>query len=325
MTIQALIGERSPDEYNCFMDYQVIIIGGGPAGISALLWCHSLGLQAVLLEQAAELGGQMLEMFHPVLEYPGFPNKTGHELRDEFAAHLDAYKLSYHFNCQIDEINLRERRLVVNGKNLNAQAFILATGACNRRLGLPGEAALHGISYSATRDVGRFAGQDVCVVGGGDSAFEDCLILAQSCPRVTLIHRSDKFRARPSWQQAVFTHPRIDVLAHCQIIEINQRDEQLLHLTLTNDQDKSQSELIVNGLFVRLGIAPNTAFLRGQLALDEAGYIVTDRAQKTSIANVYAVGDVCRPICLSVSTALGHGAIAAKGIAETLRQLSTAG
>ncbi len=302
------------------MDYQVIIIGGGPAGISALLWCHSLGLQAVLLEQAAELGGQMLEMFHPVLEYPGFPNKTGHELRDAFAAHLQAYDLSYRLNCRIEEIHLGDGRLVVNGENLSAQAFIIATGARNRRLGLPGEESLRDISYSATRDSGRFAGQAVCVVGGGDSAFEDCLILAEICPRVTLIHRSDQFRARASWQQAVFTHPRIDVLAHCQITEINQRDEPLLHLTLTNRREKSQSELVVNGLFVRLGIEPNTAFLHEQLALDEAGYIVTDRAQRTSIANVYAVGDVCRPICLSVSTALGHGAIAAKDIAETLRQ-----
>jgi thioredoxin reductase (NADPH) len=320
MAIQAMIGECSRDEYNCLMNYQVIIIGGGPAGISALLWCHSLGLQAILLEQAAELGGQMLEMFHPVMEYPGFPNKTGHELRDEFAAHLALYHLSYRLNCRIEEIDLGERRIVVNGEHLNAEAFILATGARNRRLGLPGEESLQGISYSATRDAERFAGKNVCVVGGGDSAFEDCLILAKDCSRVTLIHRSDRFRARNSWQQAVFTHPRINVMTHYQISEINQSNEHLLHLTLTNDQKGLQSELVVNGLFVRLGIEPNTAFLRGQLALDEAGYIITDRAQKTSIANVYAAGDVCRPICLSVSTALGHGAIAAKDIAETLRQ-----
>ena len=301
------------------MQDQVIIIGGGPAGISALLWSHSLGLRAALLEQAAELGGQMLEMFHPVLEYPGFPNKTGHELRDEFAAHLDVYNLSYRLHCRIDEINVRECRLVVNGESVTAQALIIATGARTRRLGLPGEETLHGISYSATRDQQRFAGQDVCVVGGGDSAFEDCLILAEICPRVTLIHRSDQFRARQSWQQAVFNHPKIAVLAHHQITAVNQRTNDSLRISLTHHQAGTQQDMIVSGLFVRLGIAPNTAFLQGQLALDEAGYIVTDRAQRTSIANVYAVGDVCRPICLSVSTALGHGAIAVKDIAETLR------
>lgn len=302
------------------MDYQVIIIGGGPAGISALLWCHSLGLRAVLLEQAAELGGQMLEMFHPVLEYPGFPNKTGHELRDAFAAHLAVYNLSYRLNCRLDEINLRERRLVVNGESLTAQALIIASGARTRRLGMPGEDTLPGISYSATRDQQRFVGQEVGVIGGGDSAFEDCLILAEVCPRVTLIHRSDKFRARPSWQQAVFQHPHIEVLTHCQIVEINQPENGSLRLRLVNHLNNTQQDILVGGLFVRLGIAPNTAFLQAQLALDEGGYIITDRAQKTSIANVYAVGDVCHPICLSVSTALGHGANAAKDIAQRLRQ-----
>lgn len=302
------------------MDYQVIIIGGGPAGMSALLWCHSLGLHAVLLEQAAELGGQMLEMFHPVLEYPGFPNKTGQELRDEFATHLHTYNLSYLLNCRIEELDLRETRMIVNGEHLTAHALIIATGARNRRLGLPGAENLSGISYSATHDHQRFIGKNVCVVGGGDSAFEDCLILAEVCPHVTLIHRSEKFRARQSWQRAVFEHPHIDVLPHNQIAKITQENSEALQLSVVNPLDGTRRELVTDGLFVRLGIEPNTAFLQGRLQLDEAGYITTDRAQKTSIPNVYAIGDVCRPICLSVSTAIGHGAIAAKGIAETLRQ-----
>ncbi len=302
------------------MDYQVIIIGGGPAGISSLLWCHSLGLRAVLLEQAAELGGQMLEMFHPVLEYPGFPNKTGLELREAFTAHLDAYNLSYRLACRIDEIHLPECRLKVNDECITAQAIILATGASTRRLGVPGEATLPGISYSATRDQQQFAGRAVGVVGGGDSAFEDCLILAEVCPRVTLIHRSDQFRARASWQQAVFNHPRIEILRHCQIIEINRAEPDSLQLTVRDHLEKTQHNILVGGLFVRLGITPNTAFLQEQLALDESGYIITNRAQGTSIPNVYAVGDVCHPVCLSVATALGHGAIAAKDIAENLRQ-----
>ncbi len=299
------------------MDYQVIIIGGGPGGISALLWCHSLGLSAILLEQAAELGGQMLQMFHPVREYPGFPNKTGHELRDEFEAHLRVYNLLYRVNCRLDEINLSKCSLIVQGEALSARAIILATGARNRRLGLANEADLRGISYSATQDQQQFAGREVVVVGGGDSAFEDCLILAEVCPRVILIHRSDKFRARSHWQQAVFNHPRIEVIPHSEISSIHQPANDLLALTLINRATIRQQTILVNGLFVRLGIEPNTAFLGGQVPLDKAGYILVDRAQQTSIANVYAVGDVCRPICLSVATAIGQGAIAAKHIAET--------
>lgn len=301
------------------MDYQVIILGGGPGGISSLLWCHSLGLRAVLLEQASELGGQMLEMFHPVLEYPGFPNKTGHELRDEFASHLHTYNLSYRLNCRLEEINLQQRQLRVNGEELAAEALILATGARNRRLGL-GEEILRGISYSATRDRQLFAGQPVCVVGGGDSAFEDCLLLAEVCPRVTLIHRSAQFRARSDWQQAVFANPRIDVLPHHQITAIAQETPDTLRLVLKDQLTGTEPKVVTGGLFVRLGIEPNTAFLQGQLQLDPAGYIITDRAQKTSLPQVYAVGDVCRPVCLSVATAIGHGAIAAKDIAESPRQ-----
>ena len=303
------------------MDYDVIILGGGPGGISALLWCHSLGLRALLLEQAPELGGQMLQMFHPVLEYPGFPNKTGAELRDAFVAHLQEYQLTYRLNCQVEAIHLDTREVVIKGERIRAQALILATGARNRSLGLPGENTLVGqtISYSATRDHQRFVGQEVCVVGGGDSAFEDCLILAEVCPRVTLVHRSDQFRARPNWQQAVFAHPRITVLAHSQITQIQPQEKTSLRLTIQDRQTAMQQEFLVGGLFIRLGIAPNTEFLRGQIVLDTAGYIVADRAQRTSVANIYAVGDVCHPVCLSVSTATGQGAIAAKDIAELLR------
>lgn len=303
------------------MEQQVIILGGGPAGISALLWCHSLGLQAVLFESGAEMGGQMLQMFHPVLEYPGLPNETGRELRDKFVAHLRAYNLSYRLNCRVEEINLHERSLVVQGEAFSARAIILATGARNRRLGLANEEELQGISYSATQDHQQYAGRDVAVVGGGDSAFEDCLILAEVCPQVTLIHRSEKFRARPGWQQAVFNHPRIKVLANNEIAGIHQAANSKLALSVRNRT--TVMELMVEGLFVRLGIEPNTAFLQGQIALDETGYILVDRAQRTSLTNVYAVGDVCRPLCLSIATAIGHGAIAAKHIAQTFQRPST--
>lgn len=313
-----MIGESIGSEYNHAMDYEVIIIGGGPAGISALLWCHSLGLQAVILEQAPELGGQMLQLFHPVLEYPGFPNKTGRELRDEFEQHLRTYELSYRVNCRMDEINLPERRLIVNGETLAAHAIIVATGAQNRRLGLANEEELQGISYSATRDQQQFTGRAVAVVGGGDSAFEDCLIMAEVCPRVTLIHRSDKFRARPSWQQAVFNHPRIEVRAKTEIQAIHQLAHQEMELLVANQT--AQQKIRIGGLFVRLGIAANTVFLQQQITLDDAGYIAVDRAQRTSLPNVYAIGDVCRPVCFSVATAIGHGANAAKDIAQMLRR-----
>lgn len=303
------------------MNYQVIIIGGGPAGISALLWCHSLGLSAVILEQAAELGGQMLQMFHPVLEYPGFPNATGHELRDQFAAHLHAYDLQYRLAANIEAVDTVARRIVVNGENLQAQAIIIATGASNRTLGFTEEENLRGtiFSQSATRDAKLFAGKEVVVIGGGDSAFEDCLILAEICPRVTLLHRSANFRARKSWQENVFANPKIHVRPNEEIIAITQSSPDTVELTVKNRVTNSTEKISAGGVFVRLGIHPNTDFLRGQIALDEAGYVATNQTQQTSVEWIYAVGDVCRPVCLSVATAIGHGAIAAKDIALKIK------
>lgn len=307
-------------------EYQVIIVGGGPAGISALLWCHSLGLRAMMLEGAAELGGQLLEMFHPTDDYPGLPAETGRQLRDRFEAHLRALKLEWRVSCRVTMIDAPARRVRCNGETITAHALILATGAHTRRLGVPGEDEFvgRGVSYSATGDGWRFAGREVCVVGGGDSAFDDCLILAEMCPRVTLLHHSNKFRARESWKEAVFSHPRINVITPVEVTSIGTNDaepgaERSLHLMLRDCATGESRTFATGGLFVRIGIAPNSELVRGQLELDAEHYIVTDRAQRTSVEHVYAAGDVCHPVCLSVATAVGQGAVAAKDIAERLK------
>src|SRR5215210_4486221 len=199
--------------------YDVIVIGGGPAGISSLLWCNSLGLRAVLLEQAEELGGQLLQMFHRVIDYPGLLAENGRELRDHFQSQLNELQLNYRVGCQIEEIDLSQRTLRCNfaggGERLASRAMILATGARKRRLGVPGEDRFTiqgGVSFSATRDHGLYAGKKVCVIGGGDSAVENALILSRVCPHVTLIHRSGNFRARPEWFNQAQAAPNISIL-----------------------------------------------------------------------------------------------------------------
>jgi thioredoxin reductase (NADPH) len=300
-------------------NHDVIIIGGGPAGMSALIWCHSLGLRGVLLEQSPELGGQTLQMFHRTLDYPGLIVENGRELRDRFVAHLDELKLDYRTDCKIAEVNLRERRALCDGQWLQSRAVIIATGARKRRLGIPGEDKfeIRGVSFSATRDHSLYAGKKVCVIGGGDSAVKNCLLLASVCPHVTLIHRSDKFRAREEWLKQAEETSNISIItnAEAKAIEGSDRVEGLV----IEDLRAHETRLVeTEGVFIRVGIAPNTEMFRGQVELDDEGYVKVDQRQRTSVELIYAAGDVCRPVCLSIATAVGHGATAAKDIAMAI-------
>jgi thioredoxin reductase (NADPH) len=302
--------------------YDVIIIGGGPAGMSALIWCHSLGLRGVLLEQAPELGGQMLQMFHRIFDYPGLIAQNGREMRDHFVAQLHELQLDCRTDCRIAEINLRERRLLCNGEMLGGDAMIIATGARKRRLDIPGEDGFEtrGVSFSATRDHSQYAGKKVCVIGGGDSAVENSLILARVCPQVTLIHRSDKFRARDDWFKQAQQQPNISIITHAAVksIEGKERVERLI----IEDLLSGKSTVIeAEGVFVKVGIAPNTEPFHNQIALDESGYIKVDQRQRTSLDKVYAAGDVCRPVCLSVATAVGQGAVAVKDAKKRMKDV----
>ena len=300
-------------------DHDVIIIGGGPAGMSALIWCHSLGLRGVLLEQSPELGGQMLEMFHRVLDYPGLVAENGRELRDHFAAQLDLLQLDYRTGRKIEEVDLSQRRARCGGEWLQGRGVIIATGARKRRLGIPGEDRfeIRGVSFSATRDHSLYAGKKVSVIGGGDSAMQNSLLLARICPSVTLIHRSERYRARPDWLKQARENPRITIIdnAEAKAIEGGARVERLIVEDTRTGEIKT---IDTEGVFIRVGVAPNTEMLRGQIELDEAGFIKTDQRQQTSVEMVYAAGDVCRPACLSVATAVGQGAISAKDIAISL-------
>ncbi|MCI0662012.1 MAG: FAD-dependent oxidoreductase [Acidobacteria bacterium] len=305
------------------MKYDVIIIGGGPAGMSALIWCHSLNLHAVLLEQAPELGGQVLQMSQRVLDYPGMITENGRELRDRFVLQLEELGLEWQVGSPLEEINLKARRLKSQGQVLTGRAMIIATGARTRRLGIPGEDRFDtvGVSFSGTRDHSRYAGKKVCVIGGGDSAVENSLILSRVCPHVTLIHRSETFRARAEWLKQARENPKITIMPHTKALAIEGGDR--VERLIVEDADSGKQKLIVTeGVFIKIGIAPNTEIFDGRLDLDDQGYIKVDRSQKTSIEMVYAAGDVCRPLSLSVATAAGHSATAAKAIKAGFDHLS---
>lgn len=292
-------------------DYDVIILGGGPGGISALLWCNSLGLRAILLEQAAELGGQLLQMFHQVIDYPGVLAADGRGLREQFVSQLDQLNLNYKTGCRIEAVDTAALRVLCDGVWLSGRALIVATGARQRQLEFPGAAAF--AEYEDPHEHTRYAGQPVCVIGGGDSAVENCLILAPHCSSVTLIHRSEHFRARAEWLQAARTTPNITILTNAEPVALN-RDGVALKLAIRTASRELQ--LPAAAVFIRVGIVPNTELLRGQLDLDEAGFMRVNQRQETSQPGVYAIGDVCNPVCWSVATAVGQAANAAKAIAQ---------
>src|SRR5262245_61625238 len=301
-------------------NHDVIIIGGGPAGMSALIWCHSLGMRGALLEQSPEMGGQMLEIFHRVLDYPGLVAENGRELRDHFATQLDLLQLDYRTGLKIEEVDLSRRRARCDGEWLQGRGVIIATGARKRKLGIPGEERfeIRGVSFSATRDHSLYAGKKVSVIGGGDSAVQNSLLLARICPSVTLIHRSDRYRARPDWLKQAREDPHITIIDNADVKSI-EGGERVGRLIIEDSRTGKTKSIETEGVFIRVGVAPNTEMFRGQIEMDEAGFIKTDQRQRTSVEMVYAAGDVCRPVSLSVATAVGHGAIAAKDIAMKIQ------
>ncbi len=302
--------------------WDVLILGGGPAGMSALLWCNSLGLHALLLEQERELGGQLLEIHHPITDYPGLLPKSGARLRDAIQAQLKKLKLSFKCRGRLERILPEERALIWSGKKFRAQALIIATGARQRSLELPGEEhffKIGDVRSHATRDQDLYRGKMVCVVGGGDSAIENAIILSKVAKQVTLIHRSERFRARVEWQNQARDRMNLIWRASSQVIELK-GSKRLNAVVIKHLNTGEVEEIPSDGIFVNVGIAPNTEEFRGLIELSESGYIEVDSNQRTSVPWIFAAGDVCHPLCLSAATAVGQGAIAAKGTATMARK-----
>ena len=179
--------------------HDVIIIGAGPAGLSTAFWCDELGLDTLVLEQAERVGGQLHRVYNPINNYIGLKARNGEELLERFAADVDTADFDLWTQTSISSVDLKARRIsLASGEELQSIAIVIATGVRPRQLGVAGEKELahKGMIESATRDRRLVAGQDVCVVGGGDAAVENALLLAEVCPTVTLVHRGKKLRAR---------------------------------------------------------------------------------------------------------------------------------
>lgn len=289
--------------------------------MSAALWCDQLGLDTLVLEAGAEVGGQLLSIHHEIENYPGRRAASGREMRDLFAAQVEEAEFDLWTEVSIESVDLQSKRIALrSGEQLQAISLIIATGTRRRALGVPGEAELkgRGIIESARRDRELFAGKDVCVVGGGDAAAENALLLSEVCPTVTLVHRGKTLRARKRFTERLQMNHCVTVFKEATLRRIIGTSE-VEGVEIFRQGAIKPFEMAVRGVLVRIGVEPNTELFREQLHMDERGYVVITGEQETSVGNVFAVGDVSNPLAPTISGATGAGATAAKVIASRLK------
>ncbi|OIQ54106.1 thioredoxin-disulfide reductase [Neomoorella thermoacetica] len=304
------------------MVYDLMIIGGGPAGLTAALYGARGGLNTILLEMGAP-GGQAGQTDR-IENYPGFPDGiTGIDLAMKFA------EQAQRFGARLEMTTVREvdfsranKKVITSNGEYEARAVIIASGAHPRPLGVPGEAELRGrgVSYCATCDGAFFRDKKVAVVGGGDSAVEEALFLTRFASQVTIIHRRDALRATRVIQDRARDNPKISFQWNTVVNAIQGKDK-VSSLQLKDVRTGALREEPFDGVFIFIGLEPNTDFLGGALTLDPDGYIVTREDLATSIPGVFAAGDVRAKNFRQVSTAVGDGAVAAMAAERYLANL----
>ena len=300
--------------------HDVIIIGGGPAGLSAARWCDELGLDTLLLERATEVGGQLHSIFNPIKNYLGVEAENGKAFLEQLFHQLNNSDFDQWTETSISSVDLRAKTISLqSGEHLRTLAIIIATGVRRRELGIEGEQEYvgKGIIESGSRDRELFAGQDVCVIGGGDAAAENALLLAEVCPTVTLIHRGKKLRARREFVERLQPNHRITVFTESVVTRIL-GDDRVQAVEVQRREGLKPFQLAVRGVLIRIGVEPNSELFRDQLQCDAAGYIAVNSEQETTVPFVFAIGDVANPLSPTISSATGNGATAVKVIASRL-------
>lgn len=289
--------------------YDVIIIGSGPAGLSAAIYGQRARLNTLVLEKQPLSGGQILDTYE-VDNYPGLPGMNGFDLGMKLREHADTMGASFVQNG-VTKVEKAEEgfRVYTNKDTYDTRTVVFATGASHRKLMAPGEERLagRGVSYCATCDGAFFRDKVTAVVGGGDVALGDALFLARACKKVYLIHRRDQLRGAGILQEQVKKAENIEIIWDTQVEEIL-GEEQVEKIRLYNKKEDSRRELPVDGVFIAVGIIPNSQLAEGLVSLDVGGYIVAGEDGRTSLDGVFAAGDVRTKQLRQVITAAADGA-----------------
>lgn len=302
--------------------YDVVIIGAGPAGMTAAVYASRANLATLMLERGIP-GGQMANT-EEVENYPGFDTILGPELSTKMFEHAKKFGAEYAYGDVSEVIDGKEYKTIKAGsKEYKTRAIIITTGAEYKKIGVPGENELggRGVSYCAVCDGAFFKNKNLIVVGGGDSAVEEGMYLTRFAEKVTIVHRRDKLRAQKILQDRAFANEKIDFIWNNTVKEINEKDGKVGSVTLVNTVDGSESTVDADGVFIYIGMNPLTKPFESLGITNEAGYIPTNEQMETKIPGIYAAGDVRDKTLRQIVTATGDGSIAAQAVQHYVEEL----
>lgn len=294
--------------------YDCLIIGAGPAGLGAGLYASRGNLKTIILEKGI-VGGQ-LQVTEEIENYPGMDHMTGPQVSDAMEAQTRRFGCEVITNCEVTGVDLETQPKIIKTKEngtFKAKTVIIASGSEHRKLGVPGEIELSGkgVSYCAVCDGAFFKGRELVVVGGGSSAVEEGNFLTKYASKVTLIHRRDELRAERILQNRFLNNPKTNVIWDTVVEKINGDMLGVTSVTLKNTKTGETSEFSCQGIFIYVGLDPNTAFLEGVLKVDGAGKVITNEKMETNLAGVYAAGDIRNTPLKQAVTAASDGSLAA--------------
>ncbi|TFE03872.1 thioredoxin-disulfide reductase [Jeotgalibacillus salarius] len=303
--------------------YDVIIIGAGPAGMTAAVYTSRANLSTLMLERGVP-GGQMANT-EDVENYPGFDHILGPDLSNKMFEHAKKFGAEYAYgDVKSIEDGNDYKTIKTSSKEFKARAVLITTGAEYKKLGVPGEKELggRGVSYCAVCDGAFFKGKDLVVVGGGDSAVEEGVYLTRFANKVTIVHRREELRAQKILQQRAFDNEKIDFIWNTTVKEINEKDGKVGSVTLVSTEDGSENEFAADGAFIYIGMVPLTKPFEGLNILNDEGYIETDEKMQTNVPGIFAAGDVRDKTLRQIVTATGDGSVASQAIQHYVEELA---
>ncbi|MFC7785863.1 MULTISPECIES: thioredoxin-disulfide reductase [unclassified Rossellomorea] len=302
--------------------YDVIIVGAGPAGMTAAVYTSRASLSTLMLERGVP-GGQMANT-EEVENYPGFDHILGPDLSNKMFDHAKKFGAEYAYGDIKEIVDGEDFKIVKTGsKEFKARAVIITTGAEYKKIGVPGEKELggRGVSYCAVCDGAFFKGKDLVVVGGGDSAVEEGVYLTRFANKVTIVHRRDELRAQKILQQRAFDNEKVDFIWNHTVKEINDKDGKVGSVTLVSTENGKETDFQADGVFIYIGMLPLTKPFANLGIINSEGYIETNEQMETKVPGIFAAGDVREKQLRQIVTATGDGSIAAQTAQHYIEEL----